>query len=219
MEALKTITQTLKGITQEIPAQAILRKTGIIAEGAMSEAQKEAAKHKTARISLSDAMGVAPVQNENAPMKTIRIKRPVDLNAETTQKPPAAAPAGGNAAAGAKPDSAVTATQRKTLKITRPGSGIVRPSKFGGAKRPATSASQAQTAVKSPEADAAAADIPDVADIPDIPPMPAAPAAPAAEDIGPAWAWTLSSLLQAAACIAIGALAWMLYQNTQTAYF
>ena len=219
MEALKTITQTLKGITQEIPAQAILRKTGIIAEGAMSDAQKEAAKHKTARISLSDAMGVAPVQNENAPMKTIRIKRPVDLSADAAAKPAAAAPAGGDTAA-TKAEPASTATQRKTLKITRPGSGVVRPAKFGGVKRPATSPSQAQTAVKDPAAaDAPVADIPEIADIPDIPPMPAAQAASAGEDIGPAWAWTLSALLQAAACVAIGALAWMLYQNTQTAYF
>ena len=219
MEALKTITQTLKGITQEIPAQAILRKTGIIAEGAMSEAQKEAAKHKTARISLSDAMGVAPVQNENAPMKTIRIKRPVDLSADAAAKPAAAAPAGGSTAT-TKTEPVSTATQRKTLKITRPGSGVVRPAKFGGVKRPATSPSQAQTAVKDPAAaDAPVADIPEIADIPDIPPMPAAQAASAGEDIGPAWAWTLSALLQAAACVAIGALAWMLYQNTQTAYF
>ena len=79
MEALKSVTQKLKGITQQIPAQAILHKTGIIADGAVSDAQKQAAKSKTARISLSDAMGVAPVKNEAAPMKTIKIKRPVDI--------------------------------------------------------------------------------------------------------------------------------------------
>ena len=58
-------------------------------------------------------------------------------------------------------------------------------------------------------------------EIPDIPDLPAAPApvARAAADDGPAWAWTLSSLVQAAACVAIGVLAWFLYQNTQTAYF
>ena len=64
MEALKSVTQKLKGITQEIPQQAILHKTGIIADGVMSDSQKEAAKNKTARISLSDAMGVAPVKDE-----------------------------------------------------------------------------------------------------------------------------------------------------------
>ena len=81
-----------KGITQEIPQQAILHKTGIIAESGASTAQKEAAKHKTARISLSDAMGVAPVKSEGAPMKTIRIKRPDSL--------PAAAPASAEATEG-----------------------------------------------------------------------------------------------------------------------
>ncbi|MBR4938761.1 MAG: hypothetical protein IKZ22_07800, partial [Kiritimatiellae bacterium] len=67
MDALKSVTQKLKGITQSIPQQAILHKTGIIADSATSEAQKEAAKHKTARISLADALGAAPVKNENAP--------------------------------------------------------------------------------------------------------------------------------------------------------
>ena len=83
MEALKSGTQKLKGVTQEIPQQAILHKTGIIAEGVMSDAQKEAAKHKTARISLADAMGVAPVKDEAAPMKTIRIKRPINIPTPT----------------------------------------------------------------------------------------------------------------------------------------
>ena len=229
LEALKTVTQKLKGITQEIPAQAILRKTGIIADGVMSDAQKEAAKHKTARISLSDAMGVAPVKNENAPMKTIRIKRPADISSGGTAplkpQPPAPAPAAPSAAAAAEgetqatADSSATATQRKTLKITRPGGGVVRPNKFG-LKRPA-SATQAPTAKaeSSASGDGAVADIPEIADIPDLPPVAPMPApAPAVSD-GPAWVWTLSSLVQLAACIAIGALAWFLYQNTQTAYF
>ena len=110
MEQLKAVTQKLKGITQEIPQQAILRKTGIIAETAMTDAQKEAAKHKTARISLSDAMGVAPVKNENAPMKTIRIKRPVGLGA-VPAAPAAAAPAA--AAPAAKPAEAESAAEEK----------------------------------------------------------------------------------------------------------
>ena len=88
LEALKSVTQKLKGVTQEIPQQAILHKTGIIAEGVMSDAQKEAAKHKTARISLADAMGVAPVKDEAAPMKTIRIKRPIGIPGATTPLTP-----------------------------------------------------------------------------------------------------------------------------------
>jgi len=226
LEALKSVTQKLKGLTQEIPQQAILRKTGIIAEGAMSEAQKEAAKHKTARISLSDAMGVAPVKNENAPMKTIRIKRPVDISGAT--KPAAtlspAAPAGDlppveNPSAEAAEAPASTVTQRKTLKISRPG-GAVRPSGKFGVKRPG----QATTVAKSPAAegaDAGAGGEAPVADIGEIPDMPMAPvpnvAQPAGED--PAWLVSLSMVVQAAACVAMGALAWFLYQNTQVSYF
>ena len=234
MEALKTVTQKLKGITQEIPQQAILHKTGIIAEGGASVAQKEAAKHKTARISLSDAMGVAPVKDEAAPMKTIRIKRPIDIPGATSSlTPPAAAPAPvapvaeaptAPAATPAAPavekpaSTAATVTQRKTLKIARPGGVAVRPGGKFGIKRP----SQATTVAKAaPTAAAAPAGDAEVADIPDIPTnVPAIPAAVApAETEGPAWLWTLSAIVQAAACVAIGALAWFLYTNTQTQYF
>lgn len=229
LAALKTITQTLKGITQEIPAQAILRKTGIIAEGAMSDAQKEAAKHKTARISLSDAIGVAPVKNENAPMKTIRIKRPVDISGGTTGSPltpaapeKAAGDAAGEAASTGTTAAQPTMTQRKTLKITRPGSGMVRPAKFGGVKRPAPTAPAAAASGgdnPAPASDGAVADIPDIADIPDMPATAPLAAPAAAHSDGPGWLWTLSALLQIAACVAMGTLAWMLYQNTQTQYF
>ena len=225
LEALKTVTQKLKGVTQEIPQQAILRKTGIIAEGAMSDAQKEAAKHKTARISLSDAMGVAPVKNDAAPMKTIRIKRPVNIQNPTgSLKPPVSAEAETKVSAPTTAETKVateasTVTQRKTLKIARPSGSAVRPGGKFGLKRPATSA-----AGKPPADDAKpsepAADENAIADIPDIPNLPMTPqpvAAPASA--GPAWLCTLSVLVQAAACVAIGALAWFLYQNTQTAYF
>ena len=225
MEALKTVTQKLKGITQQIPQQAILRKTGIIADAAMTDAQKQAAKSKTARISLSDAMGVAPVKNENAPMKTIRIKRPVSIPGATEPKiSPIApkAPADGAAAdaapaAPAPADASASVTQRKTLKISRPGGGAVRPTGKFGIKRPAT---QAPTVVKpaadgeNPPAEGAVADIPD---IPNIPEMPVAEAKPVSD--GPAWLWTLSALVQVAACAAMGALAWFLYENTTTQYF
>lgn len=225
LEALKAVTQKLKGITQQIPQQAILRKTGIIAEEAMTDAQKQAAKSKTARISLSDAMGVAPVKDENAPMKTIKIKRPVNVPGATGTKlspiapkpEAAAAPAGGEKAPETASDA--TITQRKTLKISRPGGGAVRPTGKFGIKRPA---SQAATVAK-PAADAQPAGVPQdgaVADIPDIPNIPEMPvAAVPAQSEGPAWLWTLSALVQAAACVAIGALAWFLYQNTQTSYF
>ncbi len=215
MEQLKSVTQKLKGITQQIPQQAILRKTGIIADAAMSEAQKEAAKHKTARISLSDAMGVAPVKDEHAPMKTIRIKRPIDI----PTAPPASAPEA--AAAPAAEPAAATMTQRKTLRIARPGSAVRPAGKFG-IKRPGT-----PPAADTPERASVAAGAPaepavaDIADIPEMPSVsPLAPSMPAASaNDGPAWLWTLSTLVQVAACVAIGALAWFLYENTTVQYF
>ena len=237
MEALKTVTQKLKGITQEIPQQAVLHKTGIISEGSVSELQKAAAKHKTARISLSDAMGVAPVKDEAAPMKTIRIKRPISIPTPTptaalTPQPKVdAAPAASEtpAAADAKPASpaapsadakpaspAPTVTQRKTLKITRPGGVAVRPRGKFGVKRPASAAAAVPKQIsEGAPADKAADAVADIADIPNMPAAPApAAAAPAAVE-GPAWLWTMSALLQFAACVAIGALAWFLWENTQ----
>ena len=211
METLKSVTQKLKGVTQEIPQQAVLHKTGIIAESGLSDVQKDAAKHKTARISLSDAMGVAPVKDEAAPMKTIRIKRPTDIPASTTAAAPAPAD---SAAAAADP----TMTQRKTLKVARPSGVAVRPSGKFSIKRPG------QTAADSPAA-AAPADAPAaegaVADIPDMPAVASAPvprAASAAAE-SPSWVWTLSAIVQLVACAAIGALAWFLYQNAQLPTF
>ena len=228
MEALKSVTQKLKGITQEIPQQAILHKTGIIAEGAMSEAQKEAAKHKTARISLADAMGVAPVKDEVAPMKTIRIKRPINIPSPTASTAPQASAAAQVAAPAAEPAAAPvvatpavaptsTVTQRKTLKIARPGSTGVRPGGKFGVKRPA---SQATTIAKTAKpADAKPVDG-EVADIPDIPAMPTAPVPMAAKtDEGASWVWTLSAIVQLAACAVLGALVWFLYENTQLETF
>ena len=233
LEQLKSVTQKLKGITQSIPQQAILRKTGIIADAAMSEAQKEAAKHKTARISLSDAMGVAPVKDEHAPMKTIRIKRPIDIPTSPSAE---TAPAEGGATAAAssasepsaqQPAAAAapaTLTQRKTLRITRPGSAVRPAGKFG-VKRPMAAAAEGKAIppaaapankAMAPEGAAGAADA--VADIPDIPPMPAPVAAAPAND-GPAWLWTLSTLVQVVACAVVGALAWLLYENTTIQYF
>ncbi len=197
MEQLKSVTQKLKGITQEIPQQAILRKTGIIDDGAVCDAQKQAAKSKTARISLNDAIGAAPVKNEAMPMKTIRIKRPVDL--------PGSAPAEAETAAG---ESAVDVTQRKTLKVARPGSAV-RPSGKFGIKRPVAAA----------PAPAAAEGAAEVADIPELPTVATIPVAAKAGDDTPAWLGILSTVVQVAACLAMGALAWFLFQNTQVAYF
>ena len=219
MEQLKSVTQKLKGITQSIPQQAILRKTGIIADAAMSEAQKEAAKHKTARISLSDAMGVAPVKDEHAPMKTIRIKRPIDI--PTAPKPAEAAPAAEETAAEAPaPAPSASVTQRKTLRIARPGSAVRPAGKFG-IKRPGAAPAAQPTAAEPGAGGSAEPAVADIADIPEMPtaaPLPMSAVATPAND-GPAWLWTLSALVQAAACAAVGALAWFLYENTAIQYF
>ncbi len=224
LEALKTVTQNLKSITAPIPQQAILHKTGIIADPGLTEAEKQATKTKTARISLSDAMGAAPVSND-APMKTIRIKRPVDLGTSPTKhalrpastlKPAAAAPAATKPAAtpapaapaadAAKPgEPSPSITQRKTLKISRPG--VVRPTgnKFG-IKKPAPPASAEKPAEGGAD---------EVADIPDLAPVPPAPVAAAKDGekaiTGPFAIVTLIG--QIAACGAMGFLGWLLYQN------
>lgn len=216
LEALKSVTQKLKGVTQQIPQQAVLHKTGIIAESASpnapTDAQKEASKHKTARISLSEAIGVAPVKSEPAPMKTIRIKRPINL---PSQPPTAAAPAA--EAAPAAPETTepsaegTSLTQRKTLKITRPGA-TVRPAGKFGVKKPGVTAA-------APKADAPAGEVADIPEIPDmpadsipsaIPPMPMA-AEPA--NAGPLT--MVSILIGLAACVAVGALAFYLYGDAQ----
>lgn len=229
LDALKSATQKLKGVTQPIPPQAILRKTGIIADTQMSEAQKEASKHKTARISLSDAIGVAPVNNENQPMKTIRIKRPIDIpgvanrlksSSDETVKPDPAGEPPKDAVSAASENPTIKAaapsmlTQRKTLKISRPQSAVRPTGKF--TTKRATAAKKAEDASQVKEASSADNTVGDIPEIPNIPDMPAQQPQPAQEA---GWVFTLSSVVQLAACGVIGALAWYLYQNTQTQYF
>ena len=223
MEQLKSVTQKLKGVTQEIPQQAILRKTGIIADQDLTEAQKQASKSRTARISLSDALGVAPVQNEAAPIKTIRIKRPDAIAKPATPAPTATAPAAPAAPAPAaeKPAepahaAAPTLTQRKTLKIARPGA--VRPSGKFGIKKPGATATAAPAGASG-----------DVADIPDIPDMPAAGGVPAVSAAAQVPANAVPSLskgatitgivFQLAACVVVGALAYYLYLDAKLPLF
>jgi len=218
MEQLKSVTQKLKGVTQEIPQQAILRKTGIIADQDLTEAQKQASKSRTARISLSDALGVAPVQNEAAPIKTIRIKRPDAIAKPATSAPAAPADAPAEEKADESAQAAPTITQRKTLKIARPGA--VRPSGKFGIKKPSAAAPAAPAAT--------AAEGGDVADIPDIPDMPAAvaPAVPAAAPMPANAVPSLSKgvtitgiIFQVAACVVVGALAYYLYLDAQLPLF
>lgn len=95
----------------------------------LSAAQVQASKSKTSRISLDAAIGVAPA--ESVGPKTIRLKRPSDLATppaaptvtstplspasarKTSRIPDSALPAEGDGSAGV--------TQKKTLKIKRPG--------------------------------------------------------------------------------------------------
>ena len=232
LEALKTVTQNLKSITAPIPQEAILHKTGIISDPGLTEAQKQATKTKTARISLSDAMGAAPVSND-APMKTIRIKRPVDLGSSPTKRvlrpggaasttpspastqsasdtPTTISPKPNTATAGdtAKPaEPGVSITQRKTLKISRPG--VVRPTgnKFG-IKKPAPAAAAKPAEGGAPD---------EVADIPDLPPVPPAPVAHKDGEKAVTGPFAIITLIgQIAACGAMGFLGWLLYQNFET---
>ena len=133
---------------------------------------------------------------------------------------PAAEPVAENPAEPAAAAPAPTLTQRKTLKIARPGA--VRPSGKFGIKKPGASA-PAPAAAAAPAGEGG-----DVADIPDIPDMPAAaPATPAAVAPMPAnavpslsKAVTITGIIfQLAACVVVGALAYFLYLDAQLPLF
>ncbi len=226
VDQLKSVTQKLKGITQQIPQQAILHKTGIIADQDMTEAQKQASKSRTARISLSDAIGAAPVKNDAAPMKTIRIKRPVDIqnpsNSHLKPQPPVAAAAPAEAAAEPPKAEQATVTQRKTLKISRPGAAVRPTGKFG-VKKPGAAAPAEKPAAEP----AAEGDVPEMQPVADLNATPAAmrdrfATAPAASgdripDVGKAWQ-VVNLIVQVAACIVIGFLGWTFWQDVQNMY-
>lgn len=215
MATLKNITAHLKSVTTVIPQQAILHKTGIVSDPGVSEAQKQAALARTSRISLSEAIGAAPVSNENAPMKTIRIKRPVAPVPEAGQGP-AVTPAN---LAKPKAPTETTSTKRRTLKIARPGAATTTTTKSGpakltikkpGAAAPAAPTATAPTAPTAPAAGGEVADIPDIPDLETVAPI--TPAAKGSDSLG---AFTAVSAVAAlAACMAMGFLAWMLYQST-----
>ena len=209
---LKRATQNLKSVTGPIPVQATLRKTGIIAEGIITPAQQQASKSKTSRISLESAIGVAPAKEGPAPLKTIRLRRPTDLKTPTPA--PAAAPAPAPAApapvadlkapaplaAAPAPapteDPSASDTQKKTLKLHRPGGPSIKKPTLG---------------VKKPEPAAE----PEVADIPDMPVgdlKPLAPVSSKGECAGvPTWVAALSLVTTLAALLAIGAVAYFFY--------
>ena len=197
--APKKATQNLKSVTGPIPAQATLRKTGIIAEGILTPAQQQAAKSKTSRISLESAIGVAPAKEGPAPLKTIRLRRPTDLKPPTASAEPAhPAPAPLPAAAPAEGAEA-SETQKKTLKLHRPGIGIKKPT-LGLQKK---------------EEPAPAQQSADVQDIPDLPAGDVAPLMPVSDKEQcagvPKWVATLSFIVTFAALLAVGALVYFFY--------
>lgn len=106
-------------------------------------------------------------------------------------------------------------TQRKTLKIARPGGGAVRPTGKFGVKKPGL----APVGAAKPQAAAGGGKPPaaegEVADIPDLPvsaaPVPKVTTVP---DVAP-WATTLSVIVQVAACGVVGVLLWLFYQDFQ----
>ena len=201
--------QNLKSATGPIPAQATLRKTGIIAEGIITPAQQQAAKSKTSRISLESAIGVAPAKESPAPMKTIKLRRPAELKPTllSTSVPssigdaptinPAAAPA--EQASG---EPGPGETQKKTLKLRKPGGPSI------GLKKPPT------LGVKSDQPAPAPADSA-IADIPDLPAGGLAPLAPVPQKDQcagvPSWVAVMSLVTTLAALLVIGAVAYFLY--------
>ena len=236
---------TVKSVTGPIPAQAILHKTGIIAEGILTPAQAQAAKTKTSRISLESAIGVAPTMKSSAPMKTIKLRRPTDIPpapgavkvapASTPAPTPAPAPAAPAAVdteattvasiAPVEPatlpatepekplEKPTTVTQKKTLKLQRPG--FKRPT-VSGLRRPGeTAAAPATTGENPPSGDVA--DIPTVADIPDIKPL--SPVEMADEDDSgkvagaPTWLNVMTCLTGIAALVVLGFCTWTLFRE------
>lgn len=208
--AAKKSTQNLKSVTGPIPAQATLKKTGIIAEGVITPQQQQAAKSKTSRISLESAIGVAPVKEGPAPLKTIRLRRPTDLkpasmaSAPKAEETPAEAPATIPAATEPAADEAGV-TQKRTLKLHRPGGIGVKPPTLG---------------LGTPSAAGEVKDIPDLGgDVPDLGAAPAfGAAAPREGGLGvPKWVAALSLVASVAALLVMGCLVYNLVEEARHA--
>ena len=199
-------TQNLKSVTGPIPAQATLKKTGIIAEGIITPQQQQAAKSKTSRISLESAIGVAPAKEGPAPLKTIRLRRPTDLKptpmtlTPKAEEKPAEAPTMPTAAPEPAADEA-SVTQKRTLKLPRSGGIGIKPPTLG---------------LGSP----AGADVPDMGgDVPDLGAVPAFDAAaPRAEGLGvPKWVAALSLVASLASLLVMGCLLFNLVEEARHA--
>lgn len=202
----KKATQNLKSVTGPIPAQATLKKTGIIAEGIITPQQQQAAKSKTSRISLESAIGVAPAKEGPAPLKTIRLRRPTDLKptpmtlTPKAEETPAEAPTMPTAAPEPVADEA-SVTQKRTLRLPRSGGISIKPPTLG---------------LGSP----AGADVSDMGgDVPDLGAVPAFDAAaPRAEGLGvPKWVAALSLVASLAALLVMGCLLFNLVEEARHA--
>ena len=202
----KKATQNLKSVTGPIPAQATLKKTGIIAEGIITPQQQQAAKSKTSRISLESAIGVAPAKEGPAPLKTIRLRRPTDLKptpmtlTPKAEETPAEAPTMPTAAPEPAVDEA-SVTQKRTLRLPRSGGIGIKPPTLG---------------LGSP----AGADVSDMGgDVPDLGAVPAFDAAaPRAEGLGvPKWVAALSLVASLAALLVMGCLLFNLVEEARHA--
>ena len=202
----KKATQNLKSVTGPIPAQATLKKTGIIAEGIITPQQQQAAKSKTSRISLESAIGVAPAKEGPAPLKTIRLRRPTDLKptpmtlTPKAEETPAEAPTMPTAAPEPAADEA-SVTQKRTLRPPRSGGIGIKPPTLG---------------LGSP----AGADVSEMGgDVPDLGAVPAFDAAaPRAEGLGvPKWVAALSLVASLAALLVMGCLLFNLVEEARHA--
>lgn len=202
----KKATQNLKSVTGPIPAQATLKKTGIIAEGIITPQQQQAAKSKTSRISLESAIGVAPAKEGPAPLKTIRLRRPTDLKptpmtlTPKAEETPAEAPTMPTAAPEPVADEA-SVTQKRTLRLPRSGGIGIKPPTLG---------------LGSP----AGADVSDMGgDVPDLGAVPAFDAVvPRAEGLGvPKWVAALSLVASLAALLVMGCLLFNLVEEARHA--
>ena len=226
----KKATQSLAAVSDQMPAQAVLRKTGIIAEGIITPAQQQAAKSKTSRISLESAIGVAPAKESPAPLKTIRLRRPTDLKhpAPSPLKPvgtPDAAPSITSAETVIKENAPTVATmtpveetdsasttQKKTLKLHRPsGLGVKRPTL--GIKKPGEA-----TELAAAPSDGDVPDMPaDMGDVPELKPLaPMDFSAASASDMSagvPGWVAALSLVTSIAALLVLGVVVYFLYQE------
>ena len=214
----KKATQSLAAVSEQMPAQAVLRKTGIIAEGIITPAQQQAAKSKTSRISLESAIGVAPAKESAAPLKTIRLRRPTDLKhpAPSPMKPigaPAAVDTEAPTVVKEEVPAAVPAeesdsstTQKKTLKVHRPsGLGVRRPTL--GIKKPGEQTVSGEVAEVKPA---------EMGEVPELAPLAPMDFGAPTESMSagvPGWVSALSLVAGIAALLVLGAVVYFLYQE------